>query len=112
MASSARSWSALACVAALGGCVVLTTDPRAVIYGADGTSVRTLPCAAAVEAVRTFAPSASTRALDPAHIRVMTWNIHKEDDAGWQDDLARFAAESDVLLLQEVGLIDALTDIL
>ena len=48
----------------------------------------------------------------PPRIRIATWNIHKEDDAGWQDDLTRFAADHDILLLQEVTLIDALRDIL
>jgi endonuclease/exonuclease/phosphatase (EEP) superfamily protein YafD len=92
---------------------VLTTDPRAVIYGPDGVAVRTLPCAAAVEAVKAYAPKAdATGALDPSRIRLLTWNIHKEDDAGWQDDLARFAADNDILLLQEVRLVDPLTETL
>jgi len=113
MAVSLRSWLVLACVIALASCVVLTTDPRAVIYGPDGLAVRTLTCKAAVEAVRAWAPSApAAGALDPSRIRLLTWNIHKEDDDGWREDLARFAAENDLLLLQEVRLIDALTDIL
>ena len=113
MAVPLRSSLALACVAALASCVVLTTDPRAVIYGPDGLAVRTLPCKAAVEAVRAWAPSApAAGALDPSRIRLLTWNIHKEDDDGWQEDLARFAADNDVLLLQEVRLVDALSDTL
>src|SRR5260370_25745301 len=46
--------------------------------------------------------------LDPGAIRILTWNIHKEVDAGWQVDLARYAQASDILLLQEVVLQDPL----
>ena len=56
--------------------------------------------------------SPSGPALDPARIRMLTWNIHKEDDAGWEADLARFAEANDILLLQEVTLIDPMTEIL
>jgi endonuclease/exonuclease/phosphatase (EEP) superfamily protein YafD len=97
----------------LASCVSLTADPRAVISGPDGVQVRTLPCDAAVGVARSWLPATpSGPALDPARIRVLTWNIHKEDDSGWDADLARFADASDVLLLQEVTLIDPLTDIL
>ena len=108
-----RSWLALLVVPVLAGCVALTTDPRALIYGPDGIAVRTLPCPAAVAAARAWAPaSPAATAIDPTAIRIATWNIHKEDDAGWEADLARFAEGSDVLLLQEVTLNDALRDIL
>ena len=51
-------------------------------------------------------------ALDPEAIRILTWNIHKQDDAGWEDDLGRFAQTADVLLLQEATLQDSLQEIL
>ncbi len=107
-----RAFAALALTAALAGCVSLTTDPRALIYGPDGVEVRTLPCPAAIKTARAFVPEASAPALDPARIRLLTWNIHKESDDGWQRDLARFAADSDILLLQEVTLVDPLRDVL
>ena len=97
----------------LAGCVTLTTEPRAIIAGPDGLHVRTLPCDAAIGVVRQwFPPSPPGPALDPARIRVMTWNIHKQGDSGWDADLARMAQESDIVLLQEVILTDPLTDIL
>ncbi len=110
----------VACVGALfllGACVSITADPRAILAGPDGVEVRTLPCEAAVGAVRRWFPAASPPGargaeLDPARIRVLTWNIHKQDDAGWDADLARFAATHDIVLLQEVTLADPLTDIL
>jgi len=107
-----RSWLALLVVPVLAGCVALTTDPRALIYGPDGIAVRTLPCPAAVAAARAWAPaSPAATAIDPTAIRIATWNIHKEDDAGWEADLTRFADASDILLLQEVTLNEALRDI-
>jgi endonuclease/exonuclease/phosphatase (EEP) superfamily protein YafD len=95
------------------GCVSLTADPRAIIAGPEGVEVRTLPCDAAIGVARKWFPaSPSGPALDPARIRMLTWNIHKEDDAGWEADLARFAEANDILLLQEVTLIDPMTEIL
>lgn len=98
---------------AVAGCVSLTVDPRALIYGPGGIEVRTLPCSAAVAAARTWVPAGpDADALDPARIRLLTWNIHKQEDAGWEQDLARFATATDVLLLQEVTLTDPLRDVL
>ena len=34
--------------------------------------------------------------------RLLVWNLHKGQDAGWQEALERFAQERDILLLQEV----------
>lgn len=111
-----RSWrgaGAVIVACALAGCISLTTDPRALIHGPQGIEVRTSPCEAAVQAVRSWVPPATAGvALDPARIRVLTWNIHKEDDPGWQADLARFAASHDIVLLQEATLIDPLRDVL
>ncbi len=99
--------------AVLAGCVSLTADPRALISGPDGVQVKTLPCDAAVGVARKWFPAdAGGPALDPARIRLLTWNIHKEDDPGWDADLARFAQASDIVLLQEVTLIDPMTEIL
>ena len=98
---------AAACVAA---CVTITDAPRALVDGPFGIRVAALDCAAAAAAARA-APEAAA-GVDPAAIRVATWNIHKEEDDGWQADLARLAAGSDVLLLQEVVLQDALTELL
>jgi len=107
-------WLGLAVAAlSIAGCVSLTADPRAIIAGPEGVEVRTLPCDAAVGVARKWFPATpSGPGLDPARIRMLTWNIHKEDDAGWEADLARFAEANDIVLLQEVTLIDAMTDIL
>ena len=96
----------------LSSCVSLTTLPRAVVEQPDGSLVvRSIPCTGTGIG---FAPdeTASRDALDPHAIRVLTWNIHKQDDAGWDRDLALFAATSDLVLLQEAVLSPSLRAIL
>ncbi len=89
------------------GCVVLTTEPRAVISGPAGsTKVLSLKCEDAERLLQSSVavdPTAGN-ALPAGPLRVLTWNIHKQSDPGWQHDLARFAAASDVVLLQETAL--------
>ena len=109
----ARDVAGALAAAALAGCVVLTEDPRALVDHPDRIEVRTSRCEDAVQQVRSWTPPKSAdAALDPARIRVLTWNIHKEGDPGWQDDLARFAAGNDIVLLQEATLIDPLQRVL
>jgi len=99
----------------LAACVTLTTDPRALVYEPPGIRVAALGCPAAAQAARSAmsAGSAGGRdALDPDAIRILTWNIRKEEDEGWQDDLARFAGSNDLLLLQEATLLDSMQDVL
>ncbi len=110
---SARNAAVALATAALAGCVVLTADPRAVIYGPERIEVRTSRCEDAVREVRAFVrPGDAGAALDPARIRVLAWNIHKEADAGWQHDLTRFAAGNDIVLLQEATLTGPLQEVL
>jgi endonuclease/exonuclease/phosphatase (EEP) superfamily protein YafD len=99
----------------LTACVSLTEDPRALIYEPPGIKVQVLNCAAAVAAARSFGTSQTAGdadTLDPEAIRILLWNIHKEGDAGWEEELARLAKGNDVLLLQEVTLLDPLQDVL
>ncbi len=99
----------------LAACVSLTADPRALISDPAGVNVQSLYCDAAIVVARSFGATASAGgadAVDPNAIRLMTWNLHKQDDAGWQEDLAQFARSNDFLLLQEVSLLDSLQAIL
>src|SRR5437762_2663550 len=99
--------------ALLSSCVVLTTLPRAVVQNADGSLVvRSIPCSANVNAIKPAREVASPQALDPRALRVLTWNIHKEGDAGWERDLAQFMAANDLVLLQEAVLSPTLLDLL
>jgi endonuclease/exonuclease/phosphatase (EEP) superfamily protein YafD len=43
---------------------------------------------------------------------VISWNIHRNADPGWEHDLGRFAAASDLVLLQEATLTAALREVL
>jgi endonuclease/exonuclease/phosphatase (EEP) superfamily protein YafD len=87
----------------MSACITLTAQPRAVVTSDDGRiDIRSLPCASVADDLAALPLSAPR--LDPAAIRLLTWNIHKEGDAGWQQDLARFAADSDIVLLQEASL--------
>lgn len=89
----------------LAGCVSLTTDPRAVIDEPEGLRVATLQCGnALIAAAPANATSRGNAAVDPAAIRLLVWNIHKQEDRGWEADLARLAHAHDILLLQEVTL--------
>jgi endonuclease/exonuclease/phosphatase (EEP) superfamily protein YafD len=99
----------------LAACISITTDPRALVYEPAGIRVQTLQCAAAVQAAHAFERDPTARpdnAVAPDAIRLVSWNIHKEEDPGWEDDLARFARTHDVVLLQEVSLRDPVQAIL
>ncbi|MCC7327096.1 MAG: endonuclease/exonuclease/phosphatase family protein [Burkholderiales bacterium] len=103
----------LALMNLLAACVTLTESPRALISGADRIAARTLPCPTAAQDARTANVDRNGEvAIDAAAIRVVTWNIHKAEDAGWRPDLERFAANSDILLLQEVTLHDSVQQVL
>src|SRR4030095_13306557 len=68
-------------------CVTLTELPRGVSPASDGTLRATaIGCGAVI-----VPPAASdASALDPGALRVLTWTLHKQDEAGWDRDLARF----------------------
>lgn len=113
MKAIVSGWLVAGALPVLAACVTLTETPRALVYATGRIAAGTLPCDVAARAARTVpAPAPDEKTVDPAAIRVLTWNIHKEDDAGWQPDLTRFAAGSDILLLQEVTLRDPLQEIL
>ncbi len=107
--TGAARFAAAAVLLALAACVTLTREPRGLALDDDGAlRVAAIACNAAA------APPVSTggAGLDPAAIRLLTWNVHKQADAGWDRDLARFAAASDVVLLQEATLTTALRPVL
>jgi endonuclease/exonuclease/phosphatase (EEP) superfamily protein YafD len=100
-----RGFVCLAGVAALPGCVTLTVEPRALLLDSSGkVEVQSLACEGPAFVARQTSGRAAAEALDPRAIRILTWNIHKQGDPGWQEDLARFIADDDVVLLQEAVL--------
>ncbi|MFO1322465.1 MAG: endonuclease/exonuclease/phosphatase family protein [Burkholderiales bacterium] len=111
--NAACRWLAAAVLPLVASCVMLTEHPRALVAEPAGVAVRTLDCADAARAARgATADARRDGALDGSAIRIVTWNIHKQADGGWDRDLARFAGDADVVLLQEVALQGALPDIL
>lgn len=68
-----------------------------------------MPCDKAAQAA-SDANIQPGQALDPETIRIVTWNIHKQADAGWRADLRRFAGANDIVLLQEVVLRESLRE--
>ena len=100
-ARAAVSVGVVAMLLALAACVTLTREPRGLVQDDDGTlRVAAIAC----DAKAAPPVPAGGAGLDPASIRLLTWNIHKQADAGWDRDLARLAAASDVVLLQEATL--------
>ena len=109
--SFVRGCVALAAPLALAACMSLPLEPRALMDAPDGVRVISFDCGNALQTAQS-APPAPGKALDPSAIRIVTWNIHKQEDDGWEGDLTRFAAANDIVLLQEVALADALQAIL
>jgi len=104
-------WLALAAlVPLLSACFTLTTEPRALVLQPDGRiRAMSLPCPPSGPDTRGVIQLAK---LDSRSIRLSTWNIHKEGDAGWHDDLRALARNSDILLLQETTVQPAVQEIL
>jgi endonuclease/exonuclease/phosphatase (EEP) superfamily protein YafD len=101
------------------GCVSITTAPRALLMRDDGTvQVRTLACprdtARAAETGHAASRGAvpSPAGLDPNAIRIVSWNIHKQSDSGWQRDLRTASTHTDLVLLQETVLDPPLRDLI
>jgi endonuclease/exonuclease/phosphatase (EEP) superfamily protein YafD len=91
-------------------CATVPPVQQAFAVGHDGTVVgRPLPCTGNV------APSSagkSAERLPGPTLRILSWNLHKNDDPGWDADLARFAGSSDLVMIQEAALTDRLHRVL
>ena len=109
----ARAVAVLVLAATLAGCVTLTVEPRALLLDSDGNvEVQSLACSGPAFVARRESGMAAAQILDGDAIHLLTWNVHKQGDPGWDRDLARFAASSDVVLLQEAVLRPSLRDII
>jgi endonuclease/exonuclease/phosphatase (EEP) superfamily protein YafD len=95
---------------ALSGCFSVPVAQQAMrVDSPEARSARSPFCDAAVP---TDSETNRETGLDPEKVRVLTWNVHKGDDAGWLTDLASFGAEHDVVLIQEARLSDPLRRVL
>ena len=104
-------WVVLVVAAAsLSACFTLTADPRALVLQPDGAiRALSLTCPPPLPEPDSTAAAAP---LDPRSIRVVTWNVHKEGDRGWQKDLTTLIAGNDIVLLQETTLAPEMLDAL
>jgi endonuclease/exonuclease/phosphatase (EEP) superfamily protein YafD len=83
-------------------CATVPTVQQAFTLGDDGRAVgRPLPCGGNATAVHAVAEALPLPGPD---LRVLSWNLHKSRDPGWEADLARLAAASDLLLIQEAAM--------
>ena len=102
----------LALTLLLGACANVPKDQRLLTLQSDKqVAASTQPCSSerVVDNIPKGGPKA---ALDGRKLRVLSWNLHKGVDKGWERDLAQFAQEHDLLLLQEAVLLPALTSVL
>ena len=100
-------------VLSIAGCVSITAEPRAVLMRDDGSVVvQTLACAKRVSDAVRSGNAKTSAGLDPNGIRIVTWNIHKQSDRGWQRDLAALASGNDLVLLQETVLDPSLREVI
>lgn len=111
-----RRWAArtgpLVAALWLAACASVPTDERLLVQQRDGSVVAvTQPCGDR-RPIALAAPRAADGWLEVEHLRVLSWNLHKGEDDGWQTDLGRFAAEHDVVLLQEAVLNDEVRAVL
>ncbi len=97
-------------IALCAACATVPPVQQSFARGEDGLAVgRPLPCGG--EPSATDAAMATVALAGPT-LRVLSWNLHKNDDPGWATDLARFAADSDLLLIQEAALTPGLQRVL
>ncbi len=102
----------LALVAALGACASVPPQER-LLTPQPNQEVTALAQPCTTDRVLKPAPKpAPAAALDGRQIRVLSWNLHKGEDKGWERDLAQFAGQHDLLLLQEAVLLPSLTAVL
>ena len=80
-------------LAVLCGCITLTVEQRAIVSVPGGTPrVMTLKCGAVDRVLQAAAEGEAADALDRRPLRLLVWNIHKQEDSGWERDLSGFAA--------------------
>ncbi|MDQ6917585.1 MAG: endonuclease/exonuclease/phosphatase family protein [Pseudomonadota bacterium] len=100
-----RWLASLSLPALLGACITVTVDPRSVVSGPGGSAkVMTLTCADAERALGDPAAGTAADMLDGRPFRLLSWNIHKQGDPGWDRDLAALTESSDIVLIQEAVL--------
>jgi endonuclease/exonuclease/phosphatase (EEP) superfamily protein YafD len=96
----------------LAGCASAPKESRLLTSGPDGQVLATKQRVGSVVPGSELSFGSAMHALDPGSVRLLSWNIHKESDPGWESDLDRYAAENDLLLLQEAVLNAPMREVL
>ncbi|HSW21636.1 MAG TPA: endonuclease/exonuclease/phosphatase family protein [Burkholderiaceae bacterium] len=93
-------------VLTLAACPAVPDEDRMLLPRTDGgVMALTQPCGEHRQ-IKPIMVRASSEWLDTERLRVLSWNMHKFVDAGWDIDLARYALDSDLVLLQEAVMTD------
>ena len=101
--SRLTSLVALVAAAVVAACSATPEEERLLMPLPDGSATAVAqPCGR--DRAPTPPAARAAGALDITRLRVVSWNIHKGEDDGWQADLARYAGENDLVLLQEAVL--------
>jgi endonuclease/exonuclease/phosphatase (EEP) superfamily protein YafD len=107
-------WSAVAIMAALflAGCVIVPAQQYVLVSQTQGNPGREI--AACGDAARAAGSGGDSGApgLDATQVRIASWNLHKQQDLGWREELLRLSERSDLLLLQEAALTPELRGVL
>lgn len=90
----------------LAACATVPDAERLLSVRGGAVQARAAPCGAAE------LPPASPPQPLAQPLRLVSWNLHKGEDAGWQADLERFARDRDLLLLQEAVLTAELREVI
>lgn len=109
-----RRAAALGLGLALAACGSIPRNERLLTLRDDGVVASSMqPCGAASPARAMPVPAGSPAdGLDARRLRLVSWNLHKGVDDGWEADLTRYAQEHDLLLLQEAVLTPAVRQVL
>lgn len=100
---------AVAVLALSAGCAVVPPVQQAFALGRDGAvGSRSLACTGEHARV---AP-ASAEPLPGPRLRVLSWNLQKGEQPGWEAELARLVIDSDLVFLQEALLTAQLQRVL
>ena len=103
----ARRVAACAVLAAAAGCATIADTDRGWIENAGEVVAVKLGCPP-----QAASPAGAGTLVATNELSVISWNIHRNGDPGWEHDLSRFATASDLVLLQEATLTAALRDVL
>jgi endonuclease/exonuclease/phosphatase (EEP) superfamily protein YafD len=105
-----RAALSAALIALCAACATVPPVQLAFAVGRDGMAAgHPLPCNGGATTANV---GTAALPLPGPELRVLSWNLHKNGDPGWEADLARFAAASDLLLIQEAALTAGLRRVL